>query len=160
MEGKHIKNDNFHPIIQFRKGQTFLAKSNSTARLSVIGILQYSCQHSEIGCLPTGTARNVVGLFPKQRRKLKSDRIAHSIYGRARSRNVDAAEMTALFKSTCSCIFCLRKKERGTFSGEGARTAQSLKYCRGWSCKRFWARCFFPWIPLLKLMEVLKQISF
>lgn len=73
MEGKHIKNDNFHPIIQFRKGQTFLAKSSSIARLSAIAILQCSWQHSEIICLPTGIAATVtIGLFPKQRRKEES----------------------------------------------------------------------------------------
>lgn len=42
MESKHIKNDNFHPIIQFRKGQTLLTKSNNTARLSLIRIYIYS----------------------------------------------------------------------------------------------------------------------
>lgn len=83
MEGKHIKNDNFHPIIQFTKGQTLLTKSNNTARLSLIRILllQYNCQHLEIICLPKDIAATIVGLFPKQRRKLDNYRIMYNIIG-------------------------------------------------------------------------------
>lgn len=116
MEGKHIKNDNFHPIIQFRKGQTFLAKSNNMARLSVIRILQYSCQHSEIICLPTGIAATVVGLFPKQRRKLKNDRITYNICGLVHSTNINTAETTTPLRYTfaTASFFYTRKKEGGS----------------------------------------------
>jgi len=131
MEGKHIKNDHFYPIIRFRKGQMFLAKSNSMARLPIIGILQYWCQHSDIICLPIGIAVTIVELFPKLRRKLENDRITDSICGTVRSPNVDITEMTTVFRHACSCIMCLCKEKRGKFSAGGARTAQSFQYCRG-----------------------------
>lgn len=133
MEGKHIKNDNFHQIIQFRKGQMLLAKSNSMARLSVIGILQYSCQHWEIICLPTGITVTVLGLFLRQGRKVTNDRSMHRIYGLVHSKDVDPAEATTAFRLTFRCILCLCKNKIEKFSGKGARTAQTFKYCRGWS---------------------------
>lgn len=128
-------------------------QSNCRARLSVMEILYYSREHSEIICLPTGIAVTAVGLFPKQRRKVKNDRITRSIYGLVHSTGVDTAEVTTVFTDTRS------KKKRGNFSGKGARTAQSFKYCRDWSCKCFRAWCFLLWIPLLKLLEALKQIK-
>lgn len=118
MEGKHIKNDNFHPIIQFRKGQTLLANSDSMARLSIIGILQYSCQHSEIICLPTGITVTVLELFLKQGRKLTNDRSTHRIYGLLHSTDVDPAEVTTAFRLIGRCILCLCKNKREKFSGK------------------------------------------
>lgn len=115
MEGKHIKNDNFHPIIQFRKGQMFLAKSNSTARLSMIVVLQYICQRLEIVCLPTGIAATFPGLFPKQRRKLKNYRIRYGICGLLHSTSVDTAEMTSVFRhafAAASFVYTRKKEER------------------------------------------------
>lgn len=61
MEGKLIKNDNFHPIIQFRKGQTLLTQS---ARLSLISIYIYSTVVASRNHLSTGITVTVVGLFP------------------------------------------------------------------------------------------------
>lgn len=131
LEGKHIKNDNFHPIIQFRKGQMLLGKSNSMARLSIIGILQYSCQHPEITCLPTGITVTILGLFLKQRKKLTNDRSMHRIYGLVHSTDVDPAEVTIAFRLADASFVYARIKEK--FSGKGARTTQTFKYCRGWS---------------------------
>lgn len=113
MEGKHIKNDNFHPIIQFRKGQTFLAKSNSPARLSVIGILQYSCQHLEIICLPTGTPVTLVGFFPKQRRKTEElQNCVRCLWLSTFNKCWYCRDDHCFQEHICSCLICLRKKKK------------------------------------------------
>lgn len=96
------------------KGQTFLTKSNSMARLCVIGILQYSYQHLEIACLPTGIAVTIVGLFLKQGRKLNNYRITYSTCSLVRSTNIDKADMTAIFRHICSFIICLHKKKKSS----------------------------------------------
>lgn len=98
-------------LFNLEKDRQFPTKSNSRSRLSVIGILQYNCQHLEIICLPTGIAVTVVGLFLKQRRKLKNDRILSTICGLTHSTDVDTAGMTAGFRHTCNCIICLFKKK-------------------------------------------------